>query len=666
MPEESKFNILIVDDNDASRYAKGRTLRQAGFEVKEAASGDEALRLAETERPRMALLDVNLPDMNGFEVCRHIKSNPSTSSILVLQMSASFTRDTDRARGLEGGADSYLTEPVEPEVLVATVKALLRLREAEEAVRISARHWHMTFDAISEGIALLDLQGRVLRCNQALTQILGKPAEQILGSACHELLRGWPDEPEAVPFTCLPEAGQRRSVELSRGDRWVEVALDAVVGDEGNVSGAVCILSDISDRKQAEGERLQLLGREQAARAEAETANRLKDEFLATVSHELRTPLNAMLGWARLLRTGTLDQATTDRALEAIERNAKSQSQLIEDLLDVSRIVSGKLLLDFRPLELVTIIKAAIEIVSSSAEAKSIRIESTLDPAAGPVSGDSVRLQQVVWNLLSNAVKFTPMGGRIEVRLDRVDSSARITVSDSGRGIGANFLPYVFDRFRQADGTYARGYGGLGLGLAIVRHLLEMHGGTVRADSRGEGQGATFTVELPLLVTPSWDGGFGMGTETAVTRTPNSEVLDGLRVLVVDDEADARELFTVLLQQRGARVTAVASSDEALTVLAETPPGDRPDILLADIGMPEMDGYQLIARVRALEPGQGGQIPAVALTAHAGCEDRNRSLLAGFQKHLSKPVEPAELAAVVAHLAGKAGTQGPVTGNGDF
>jgi PAS domain S-box-containing protein len=657
MSDEPKVNILIVDDNDASRYAKGRTLRQAGFEVKEAASGDEALRLAEAEKPQIALLDVKLPDMNGFEVCREIKRNPATSSILVLQMSASFVRDTDRARGLEGGADCYLTEPVEPEVLVATVKALLRMREAEEAVRAAARDWRITFDAISEGIALLDPQGRVLRCNQALTHILGKPSEQIVGYPCHELLRGLQDEAEATPVTCLPEADRRRGVELSRGDRWFEVALDSVLDDEGNLTGAVCIVSDITVRKRAEEERLQLLGREQAARAEAEAANRLKDEFLATVSHELRTPLNAMLGWARLLRAGTLDQATTDRALQAIERNAKSQSQLIEDLLDVSRIISGKLLLDFRPLELVTIIKAAIEIVSSSADAKSIRIESVLDPGAGPVSGDSVRLQQVVWNLLSNAVKFTPTGGRIEVRLDRVDSSARITVSDSGRGIGANFLPYVFDRFRQADGTYTRGHGGLGLGLAIVRHLVEMHGGTVSAHSRGEGQGATFTVELPLLATPPRNAEFGIGNETSATRTPDSLVLKGLRVLVVDDEADARELFTVLLEQRGAKVMAVASSDEALTLLAETPPGERPDILLADIAMPEMDGYELIAKVRALEPKQGSQIPAVALTAHAGSEDRNRSLSAGFQKHLSKPVEPAELAAVVAHLAGRSGTQ---------
>lgn len=515
MSEELKANILIVDDNDASRYAKGRILRQAGFEVKEAVSGDEALRLAQAEKPLMALLDVNLPDMNGFELCRQLKRNPSTSSILVLQMSASFTRDTDRARGLEGGADSYLTEPVEPEVLVATVKALFRLREAEEAVRISARHWRITFDAISEGIALLDTQARVLRCNQALAQILGKPPEQILGSPFPELLRGWADEPEAVPFTGLPEPGQRQSVQMSRGDRWVEVATDAIVGEEGNVTGAVSIISDITDRKRAEGERLHLLGCEQAARAEAEAANRLKDEFLATVSHELRTPLNAMLGWARLLRAGTLDQATTDRALEAIERNANSQSQLIEDLLDVSRIVSGKLLLDFRPLELVSIIKAAIEIVSSSAEAKSIRIESTLDPAAGPVCGDSVRLQQVVWNLLSNAVKFTPTGGRIEVRLDRVDSSARITVSDSGRGIGANFLPYVFDRFRQADGTYARGHGGLGLGLAIVRHLLEMHGGTVRADSRGRDRGP-----LSPWSSPFWWPRLGMPDSECGRKRP--------------------------------------------------------------------------------------------------------------------------------------------------
>jgi PAS domain S-box-containing protein len=401
---------------------------------------------------------------------------------------------------------------------------------------------------------------------------------------------------------------------------------------------------DITERKRAEEQREQLLTREQTARAEAEAANRTKDEFLATLSHELRTPLNAMLGWSRLLRAGDLNAETTARALETIERNAKAQSQLIEDLLDVSRVISGKLSLHVRPIELVSIIEAAVDAVRLAAEAKNIELQVTLDPMTDPVSGDPDRLQQVVWNLLLNAVKFTPQRGRVQVRLERINSHVEITVSDTGKGIGKEFLPYVFDRFRQADSSITRKQGGLGLGLAIVRHLVEMHGGTVRACSPGEGQGATFTVELPLAV--NGDRGLlpvelpprsrltaGASYQTPLECLPR---LDSLRVLVVEDEVDARDLVVTVLGRCKAQVRAVASVAEALDVLQ----GFKPDVLVSDIEMPGEDGYALIRKVRAMEAERGGRIPAAALTAHAKAEDRLRALSSGYDVHVSKPFEP--------------------------
>jgi PAS domain S-box-containing protein len=389
---------------------------------------------------------------------------------------------------------------------------------------------------------------------------------------------------------------------------------------------------------------------------EAQEANRTKDEFLATVSHELRTPLTAVLGWARILRSGGIDEATAMRALETIERNARSQAQLVEDLLDVSRIITGKLRLDVRPVELKSVIDLAIEAIRPAAEAKGVRLQVVLDPAAGPISGDPDRLQQIIWNLLSNAVKFTPRDGRVQVRLERVHSHVELAVSDTGAGIEPKFLPFVFERFRQADGTSTRQYGGLGLGLAIVRHLVELHGGQVHAASPGENQGSTFTVELPLMAVQA-----ETGAQEEQSALPSAEtfipldlpkILDGLRVLVVDDEEDARELISTILEQRGAKVVSVPSATEALATLRH----QRLDVIISDIEMPNEDGYTLIKQIRELDPKDGGRTPAAALTAYARTEDRMRALLAGFQIHLPKPIEPAELIAVVANLAERTGT----------
>ncbi|HYO99002.1 MAG TPA: hybrid sensor histidine kinase/response regulator, partial [Pyrinomonadaceae bacterium] len=394
---------------------------------------------------------------------------------------------------------------------------------------------------------------------------------------------------------------------------------------------------------------------------DAQEVNRLKDEFLATLSHELRTPLTAVLGWTRLLSTGQLDDATERRALETIERNAQSQVQLIDDILDVSRIIRGKLRLNVRPAELSPVIEAAVDSVRPAADAKGIRLQVVLDPGAGPVTGDPDRLQQVVWNLLSNAIKFTPKDGRVQVLLARVNSHLELTVSDTGQGIEEKFLPYVFDRFRQADPSTTRKHGGLGLGLAIVRHLVELHGGTVTVESRGAGQGTTFKVLLPLMIVhqPEFAPAGAEAADGATRTHPTAASarltlqcppeLEGLRVLLVEDEPDAREMLVAVLRQCRADVRAVSNAADALLQLEAW----RPEVLISDIEMPGEDGYTLIRKIRALRPEHGGKIPAAALTAYARAEDRMRALLAGFQLHVPKPVEPAELAAVVASLAGR-------------
>jgi CheY-like chemotaxis protein/nitrogen-specific signal transduction histidine kinase len=405
----------------------------------------------------------------------------------------------------------------------------------------------------------------------------------------------------------------------------------------------------VTEQKRAEAEREHLLEREQVLRARAEEANRLKDEFLATISHELRTPLTAILGWATMLRANRLDEESLARAIEIIERNAKNQKQIIEDLLDVSRIITGKLRLKIQPVELASLIEATVESLRPAAAAKEVRLQKILDSDCDPVSGDPARLQQIIWNLISNAIKFTPAGGQVQISLVRIKLHVEINVSDTGQGISREFLPFVFDRFRQADSTTTRKHGGLGLGLAIVRHLVELHGGTVRAESEGEGHGSNFTVTLPLMPVSHPAAAEGRARPNADVRPLTfdyAERLDGLKILTVDDEADTCEMLRVALTQCGAEVTTALSVQEALKQLEHF----HPDVLISDIGMPEEDGYELIRRVRQLPVESGGAIPAVALTAYAGAEDRLRVLREGYQMHVPKPVELTELIAVVASL----------------
>ena len=416
---------------------------------------------------------------------------------------------------------------------------------------------------------------------------------------------------------------------------------------------AKTLKSEIKERERVEEELRASLSREQIARAEAETANRMKDEFLATVSHELRTPLNAIIGWSHMLRAGTLDEVTAARAIETIDRNARSQAQLVEDILDVSRVITGKLNLNMAPIDVAAIINAAIDSVQLAADSKDIELEVTLDPTARHILGDASRLQQVVWNLLSNAIKFTPSGGRVAVRLSRSGREAQIQVIDSGAGIDADFLPHIFDRFRQADGTTTRRYGGLGLGLSIVRHLVELHGGTAQAFSEGESHGATFTISLPLPANAPRARRRRTGSNRAwIPTTTKSKIqllpsLADVRVLIVEDDADTLQMLSVMLADSGAKVETAVSSEQALEVLQ----WHRPDVLVSDLAMPGEDGYTLISKVRSLENKAEGQLPAVALTSHVRVEDRARALSAGFNMFVPKPIEPAELINAIANLA---------------
>ncbi|UBF23819.1 response regulator [Kovacikia minuta CCNUW1] len=940
---EPRVTILHVDDNEANRYIVTRILQNAGFNVLEAATGKAGLESVIRNQPALVVLDVRLPDSSGFEICRQIKANSETAFIPVLHLSASFIQSEDKAEGLDSGADAYLAQPVAPIELVATVRSLLRIRRAEEAALSSARDWQITFDSIRDGVCLLDEDGNFVRCNQAIVQLFHKSIHELLGCVHYEVMLAELGVGDGTCFRLARETHQRQVLELQSKDRWFAKTIDPIFNAQGTFTGAVFILSDITDRKQADAvlresearfrqmtdaapmlvwmagsdmrcsyfnqpwldftgrtleqemgngwtegihpddlerclntyttacaahqnfemeyrlkrfdhqyrwlldvgtprftptgqflgyigscvdihdrkqaeillrernqrldwlyettrdllssnqplmlisslfeklkepleldvylnylinddcnqlhlasyggisesvaqqiewleygqavcgtvaqqrdqiicatisissdpkaelirslgitayacqpliaqghlfgtlsfgsrrrhqftdaeielmqalcdqmaialDRSRLLTSLQQQADELRQANRIKDEFLAVLSHELRSPLNPILGWARILQTTQQDEAKTQYALETIERNAKLQAQLVEDLLDVSRILRGKLSLNTGPVGLPFTIKAALETVRLAAEAKSIQIQVILEPNVGQVLGDSSRLQQVVWNLLFNAVKFTPPGGRVEVRLEQVGnegvngwtggrveenpsphrpihSYAQITVSDTGKGISPDFLPYVFDYFRQADGSTTRRFGGLGLGLAIVRHLVELHGGTIQADSAGEGQGATFTVKLPIMIAPK------PNQDDTLSQAGSDFNFNGLQVLFVDDDRDSRELISFLLEQHGAKVIEVASASEALHSLEQA----EFDLLISDVGMPDMDGYTLVQEVRTKASERSRTIPAIALTAYAGEIDQQQALAAGFQQHITKPVEPETL-----------------------
>jgi PAS domain S-box-containing protein len=562
----------------------------------------------------------------------------------------------------------------------AIARDISHRRRAAEALQASERRFFKSFHSSPIPMSISTLsEGRFVDVNDSLLQTNGYLREEFVGRTSREL-DVWVDrEVRDEMIRRLKESGTVRNLETrfrlkGGGVRTFLASVELI-----ELEGEPCILmacSDITERKRAEVEREQLLEREQALRREAEDArqqsaellvreqaarraaeeaSRTKDEFLATLSHELRTPLNAIVGWATIINSSKLDGATTKQAMRVIERNAKTQAQLIEDLLDVSRIITGKMRLEVQPVDLPPVIQAAVDAILPAAAAKEIRLQLLLDSNAGPLSGDPSRLQQIVWNLLSNAVKFTPKGGRVQVRLERLNSHVQLTISDTGEGIKAEFLPYIFDRFRQADSSITRVHGGLGLGMAIVRHLVELHGGRVEAESAGEGSGATFTVTLPITIRQS-KGRYGTGVFAVTEARSEPHIpdctlrLDRLRVIVVEDEPDARELLVTILHQYGAEVRAAASAAEGLELLGQ----QKPDALISDIEMPYEDGYSFIRKVRTLSVEQGGRVPAIALTAHARSDDRLRALSAGFDAHVTKPMDPIELVTIIVGFARRA------------
>ncbi|HEX7250504.1 MAG TPA: PAS domain S-box protein [Burkholderiales bacterium] len=546
------------------------------------------------------------------------------------------------------------------------VRDLTRRRADEEKLHLSEERFRLLVDRVREyAIFMLDANGIIATWNSGAQRIKGYDAPEIIGKHFRTFYpkevadAGYPEYElkTAAADGAFSDEGWRVRKDGTRF--WAHVTITALRDEEGRLRGFAKVTRDMTESKRTEAlesagaQREALLQSERSARIEAQRAMRIKDEFLATLSHELRTPLNAILGWAQVLRAKGPAERTpdeVDRAMQIIERNARAQVRLIDDLLDLSRIMGGRLRLDVQELSLFDVVQAVVDSVEPTARAKNVRLEAILDPAGIVVSGDGARLQQVFWNLLTNAVKFTPKGGRIQVVLQRVNSHVEVSVTDTGIGIRGDFLPHVFDRFSQQDTSLQRKEGGLGLGLAITKQLVELHGGSVHAKSLGEGKGSTFTVNLPLAISRS----SAKAKRAHPTTGESSDSmpmprLDGLRALIVDDEPDARALIRSVLEKQGASVREASAAREAIEQLR----ADPPDVLVSDIGMPDLDGYQFIRQYRAMEP-KGSRLPALALTAFARTEDRKQAILAGYQAHLAKPFDIAEFVIVVAGLAGRA------------
>ncbi len=605
-----------------------------------------------TETFDLILADYALPSFDGISALEIARNQcPQVPFIFV----SAVLGEELAIEALKNGATDYVLKQRLGRLVPSVQRALREAKErrdrqiVEESLQKSEAKYRRIVDTSYEGICAIDSQGRTEFVNQRMSQMLGYTVEEMLGRFIFDFI-------DVVDGIAAPEKLQwlqKQENNLKEGRWrcqdgsyiWTLISARAIYSEQHEFLGAIAMLTDITDRKRTESERDRLLQLEKLARAEAEAANRIKDEFLAVLSHELRSPLNPILGWAKLLQSRKFDETALKKALLTIERNAKLQAQLIEDLLDVSRILQGKLNLNMASVDLASTVEAAMETVRLAAEAKTIDIETMLDPTVGRVLGDPARLQQVVWNLLSNAVKFTATGGRVNVQLECIDTHAQITVSDTGKGITPDFLPHVFDYFCQGDNTTTRKFGGLGLGLAIARHLVEMHGGTIWVQSLGEEQGSTFTVRLPLIKNNATSK-YEVNTNSATPVFAFSPLM-GVKVLIVDDNADSRDFFSFVLEEFGATAIAVASAPEALEIIAQS----QPDILLSDIGMPEINGYMLIEQIRAFETQAGREkIPAIALTAYAGEINQQQALQAGFQQHIVKPVAPDELAIAISSL----------------
>ncbi|MDZ8183975.1 MAG: response regulator [Nostoc sp. ChiSLP02] len=648
----SVLRFLLLEDSLLDAELTQMVLAEGGIDcqVVRVETGAEFLAAISTEAFDLILADYALPSFDGISALEIARDRrPEIPFIFV----SGVLGEELAIEALKNGATDYVLKQRLGRLVPSVQRALREAKERrdrqeiEESLQKSEAKYRRIVDTSYEGICTIDSQARTEFVNQRMSQILGYTAEEMLGRSIFDFIDlDDISAAEKLAWFKKKESDLKESRWRCKDGSyiWTLTSARAIFNKQNEFLGAIAMLTDITDRKRTEEERDRLLQLEKSARAEAEAANRIKDEFLAVLSHELRSPLNPILGWAKLLQTRKFNETALKKALETIERNAKLQAQLIEDLLDVSRILQGKLNLKMVAVNLASTIAAAMETVRLAAEAKSIHIETMLDPTVG-ILGDPARLQQVVWNLLSNAVKFTGTGGRVNVRLESINAYAQITVSDTGKGISADFLPHVFDYFRQSDNTTTRKFGGLGLGLAIARHLIEMHGGTIWVQSSGEEQGATFTVRLPLIK----DSGTTKSEINANSATAVSgfSPLMGIQVLVVDDNDDSREFFSFVLEELGATVIAVASAGEALQVFREL----KPDILLSDIGMPEINGYMLIKQIRDFEAQTAREkMPAIALTAYAGESDRQEAFNAGFQQHLVKPVAPEELLVAISSL----------------
>jgi PAS domain S-box-containing protein len=647
--------ILIVDDAPEDRAACRRYLQQDPeweYTILEAETGERALEMCLESPPDCVLLDYHLPDMDGLEVLVALPAGDESNIDLPVVMLTGTDDVSLAVEAMKAGAQDFINKNrLTPIDLQRAVRNAIDRVALRRELREKDQQFRTLTETIPQLVWISTQDGQFNYLSSRWADFTGERLDRGLGSGWTEIMH--PEDVararEAWELSVASESIYDIELRLRRADgsyRWHLARALPMRDAAGQVTSWCGTCTDIEERKQAERERERMLHREQQLREQAETANRLKDEFLATISHELRTPLNSINGWAKMLRTGQLSSELSARALETIERSAKSQNQLINDLLDVSSIITGKMRLNVAPVLLGIIIEAAVDTVRPAADAKDIRLVVALDPAADEILCDAERLQQVVWNLLSNAIKFAPKGGRVDVRLDRVGSQVEISVADNGPGIKPEFIPYVFDRFRQEDGGTTRQHGGLGLGLAIVRHLVELHGGTVHASSEGLGRGALFTIVLPVVPLRT------LTSEEKSTQEPTRklQLLSGVRVLLVDDDADGRDLIAIMLTQDGAEVRTAGSVREAMSALDVW----QPHAVISDIGMPEEDGYQLIEQLRAWERKRGEiRLPAVALTAYARPDDRLRALSAGYQAHVPKPVGPTELITVMMSVINK-------------
>ncbi|MDR3633045.1 MAG: response regulator [Isosphaeraceae bacterium] len=617
MNDPNFATIVLVDDDEAKRYSVAKILKKAKFHVVEAATGAEALRLA-AKNPDLVILDVKLPDITGFEVCRRLKSDPATARIPVLHLSTTFVDIEDKVQGLEGGADAYLTDVLEPLELIATVRALLRARHAEEAAHLTVRQWQATFDAISDGVVLLDGDGKVVRINQAMERMLEIFPSEPIGKSFHELLNIAPSR-AGSPFVRMLESGVRENVELKREERWFRVAVDPVSNQDGKRQGAVCIISDITDRRRME-EELRRRADELMA------ADLRKDEFLAMLAHELRNPLAPILNSLEEIRLSGPAELDTGRALDIAGRQVRHMARLLDDLLDVARFTRGKIQLRKGAVELTLVASLAAEAVRPRIEGKGQEFSLSLPSEPVWVEGDPTRLEQVLGNLLNNASKYTDAGGRIALTLERDGDEAVLRVADNGIGLSPDMLPRVFDLFSQADLSLDRAEGGLGIGLTLVRSLVEMHDGQVSAQSGGPGRGSEFVVRLPIARQPPPDA-----SELAPSTSTTSQ--RRRRLLVVDDHRDSAQSLARVLRLWGHDVTVAHDGPSAIERFRQSPF----DLILLDIGLPGMDGYQ-VAEILKETKGNAGPL-LIALTGYGQDEDQRRAHRVGFDLHFVKPVD---------------------------